>query len=150
MKNENCETSEFGAFLKRLRERRGLNLRQVEIKSGVSHSYLSQMENHGNIPSAQVLAKLAPVYRVDVTVLLQEAAIMPKKTDGKTPLDEHGGHELMPPALKELTEDELLMERFDISSFEITRLAEFNYRRGARLGKQEFLLLILFLRQLQA
>ncbi|MEW6203327.1 MAG: helix-turn-helix domain-containing protein [bacterium] len=150
MKKEPDVMPNLGSLLRELRERRGLSLRQVYLKSGVSNSYLSQVETGQKIPSARVLSKLAPVYRVEVTTLLEEAGLMPKKTDELKAAEKRGKHIKLPPGLKELTEDEVIMEHFKISSFEITRVAEFNFKRGARPGKMEFLLLILFLRQIKA
>ena len=45
--------------LSRLREKRGISLRQLEQQSGVSFSYLSQIERlSGSLPSPEILAKL--------------------------------------------------------------------------------------------
>lgn len=144
--------TDLGSFLKRLRERHGLSLRQVGLKTGVSHSYLSQVENQGIIPSAQILSKLSSVYKMDITVLLGEAGLMPKRqNEHKAPEEQVSVLPLnMPPGLKDLTTDISCMEYFEITPFEITRIAEFNFKRGAKLTKKEFLLLILFLRQINA
>jgi len=142
--------SDFGVFLRQLRERRGLSLRQVELKTGISHSYLSQVENQKKIPSAQILSKLSQVYKTDMTVLLEEAGLMPTKKNDHQVSEEQGEYNVSPPGLKELTSDKTLMGYFEISTFEITRIAEFNFKRGAKLTKKEFLLLILFLRQINA
>jgi transcriptional regulator with XRE-family HTH domain len=150
MKNESVAESNFGTFLRRLREKRGLSLRQVGLKTGVSHSYLSQVENQRKIPSARILSMLSQVYRTDMTVLLEEAGLMPKKGSENKISEEQSKHTILPPVLKELTADKVIMDHFDISPFEITRIAEFNFKRGAKLEKNEFLLFILFLRQINA
>ena len=85
-----------------------------------------------------------------MTVLLEEAGLMPTKKNDHQVSEEQGEYNVSPPGLKELTSDKTLMGYFEISTFEITRIAEFNFKRGAKLTKKEFLLLILFLRQINA
>jgi transcriptional regulator with XRE-family HTH domain len=150
MDYQNNAKSNFGRFLRQLREKRGLSLRQVEQKAGISHSYLSQVEKHEKIPSAQVLSRLAPILHVDALVLFEEAGLMAKKTKDQVVSDDARKYLSLPPGLRELSEDSFLMEHFKITSFELTRLSEFNFKRGAKLDKKEFLLLILFLRQINA
>jgi len=54
-----------------------LTLEQVEIKSGVSNGYLSQVETgKRGIPSAKILKKLAPVYKIPYEELLKAAKII--------------------------------------------------------------------------
>jgi transcriptional regulator with XRE-family HTH domain len=68
---------EFRKYLKELRLERNLTLEQVELKSGVSNGYLSQVENgKRGIPSAKVLKKLAPVYKISPDELLKAAGII--------------------------------------------------------------------------
>ncbi len=60
----------FGDFLKGLREERNLTLRQVETETGISNSYLSQIERGdktGNIPNFSILFRLADLYGVKIT-----------------------------------------------------------------------------------
>lgn len=65
---------DFGKFLKKLRIDRSLKLRQVEMYSGVSNSYLSQLENgKRGIPSPEILYKLAPVYKIPYKELMLAA-----------------------------------------------------------------------------
>jgi len=55
----------FGNYLYRLRLAEKLTLRQVEKKTGISNSYLSQIENgRRSIPTIPILIKLAKVYDV--------------------------------------------------------------------------------------
>lgn len=56
---------EMGAYLKKLREEKGLSTREVYELSRVSNSYLSLVENGHRRASAVVLKKLAPVYGVN-------------------------------------------------------------------------------------
>lgn len=64
----------LGSFLRGGRERRSLTLRAVEQATGVSNAYLSQLES-GKIrqPSPLVLHKLAELYEIPYTLLLQQA-----------------------------------------------------------------------------
>ena len=64
----------LGAYLRDLRRARRLTLREVEERSGVSNSYLSQVEN-GRIaqPSPHVLQKLAAAYAVPYEHLMARA-----------------------------------------------------------------------------
>jgi transcriptional regulator with XRE-family HTH domain len=74
----------LGKQLKTARERRGMTLREVEDKTGISNAYLSQLEN-GKItePSPRVLFKLAEIYKLPYS-LLMELAGYPGKTKSTT------------------------------------------------------------------
>lgn len=70
----------LGKTLKSTRENVSLTLRDVEIATGISNAYLSQLENDKiKKPSASILYKLADVYKIDLNVLLQAAGIIEKK-----------------------------------------------------------------------
>lgn len=64
-------------ILRQLRERTSLTLRQVEDATGISNSYLSQLEN-GKIktPSAQSLYVLSRLYNTNVEDLLIAAGLV--------------------------------------------------------------------------
>lgn len=65
---------EFGRFIKNLRDQAGLTLRQLERSSGVSNSYLSQLENgKKGFPSPDILEKLASPLKVSYTELMDKA-----------------------------------------------------------------------------
>lgn len=68
---------DFGVFLKGLRDDQKLSLRDVAAKTGVSISYLVQIE-HGRkkAPSPEILKKLAPVYNIPVRDLLKAAGYL--------------------------------------------------------------------------
>ncbi len=69
----------LGKTLKESRELISLTLRQVEEASGISNAYLSQLENDKiKKPSANVLYKLATLYKVDLNLLLSAAGIIEK------------------------------------------------------------------------
>ena len=57
-----------------------LTLRQVEEATGISNSYLSQLENDKiKRPSANVLYKLASIYNIELDSLLSAAGIIQKE-----------------------------------------------------------------------
>jgi transcriptional regulator with XRE-family HTH domain len=71
----------LGPCLKRSRKERGLTLRAVEEKTGVSNAYLSQLENQRiNNPSPQILNRLADCYDISYDRLMELAGYpVPKK-----------------------------------------------------------------------
>lgn len=70
----------LGKTLKSTRENVSLTLRDVEIATGISNAYLSQLENDKiKKPSASILYKLADVYKINLNVLLIAAGIIEKK-----------------------------------------------------------------------
>ncbi len=69
----------LGKTLKSTRDNVSLTLRDVEIATGISNAYLSQLENDKiKKPSASILYKLANVYKIDLNVLLHAAGIIEK------------------------------------------------------------------------
>jgi transcriptional regulator with XRE-family HTH domain len=81
--------ADFGEYLKNLREQRKLSLRDVAAKTGMSYSYLTQIE-HGRRrpPGADLLKKLAPVYGVSVRDLLKAAGYLDDIEPAKPTLSE--------------------------------------------------------------
>lgn len=70
----------IGSTLKEARESKSLTLRQVEETIGISNAYLSQLENDKiKSPSANVLYKLASLYKVNLNDLLSETGIINKQ-----------------------------------------------------------------------
>lgn len=66
----------FGELLKELRGNLHLSLRDVEKETGISNSYLSQLErNERNIPTLNILKKLCSLYNVPITDFLCFASI---------------------------------------------------------------------------
>ncbi len=67
---------DLGNYLRDLRNRRRLTLRDVEKESGASGSYLSQVEQGKRKPSADLLRKIAPTYGASVRELLEMAGYL--------------------------------------------------------------------------
>lgn len=76
----------LGTTLKEARELIPFTLRQVEEATGISNAYLSQLENDKiKKPSANVLYKLASVYRLELNTLLSAAGIIEKSSAPNMP-----------------------------------------------------------------
>ena len=73
----------LGGFLRGSREQRALTLRAVEKATGVSNAYLSQLES-GKIrqPSPLVLHKLAQLYEMPYSLLLEKAGYPAPASEG--------------------------------------------------------------------
>ncbi len=64
----------LGPLLKQTRKERGLTLRAVEEKIGISNAYLSQLENQKiSDPSPRILHKLADCYKIPYEHLMELA-----------------------------------------------------------------------------
>src|SRR5687767_5385904 len=61
---------ELATLLRNLREQRGLTLREVERRTGISNSFLSQAERGLRTPSTDALLKLATVYEIQASTLI--------------------------------------------------------------------------------
>ena len=71
------EESNFGHFLKSLRDRQRMSLRDVEKESGVSNPYIAQIEKGDRPPPRpEILRKLAGVYKVTVRELFMRAGYL--------------------------------------------------------------------------
>ena len=74
----------LGNTLKAARELVPFTLRQVEDATGISNAYLSQLENDKiKKPSANVLYKLASIYKIELNTLLSASGIIEKSTEAE-------------------------------------------------------------------
>ncbi|WP_010274768.1 helix-turn-helix transcriptional regulator [Paenibacillus senegalensis] len=72
--------------LRKLRKQQGFTIREVADRSGVSPSYISQLENgQRGIPSPEVLHKLSAGLNTSYAVLMQEAGYLQPLTDMEPP-----------------------------------------------------------------
>lgn len=60
----------IGATIRKMRIAKGLSVRKLAERSGISHPYLSQIENDKNNPSPTILIKLAKGLQCDYLFLL--------------------------------------------------------------------------------
>ncbi len=80
-------SSELSEELRRIRGIRGLSLRQVEKQTGISNTYLSQLETgKAERPSPHILHKLATVYTVPYESLMQSAGYLEPPLEKKSSL----------------------------------------------------------------
>ena len=81
--------SDFGEYLRSLREGQKLSLREVAAKTGVSVSYITQIENgRRKAPGPEVLKRLAPAYSVPVRDLLRAAGYLDDLKEVKSVLSD--------------------------------------------------------------
>ena len=62
----------FGEILRAVRERRGITLRQVAGKVGVSESLISQIERNKVSPSVETLISIADTLEIDLEYLFRD------------------------------------------------------------------------------
>lgn len=61
----------LGKHLKKIREDRGLSIREVERQTKISNAYLSQLESgQRDMPSAKILGQLAKTYGLNIMDLI--------------------------------------------------------------------------------
>lgn len=71
----------LGSVLAQSRGLKNYSLRAVEELTGISNAYLSQLENDKiKKPSADILYKLATLYKIDLNFLLHLAGLVEKAT----------------------------------------------------------------------
>jgi len=65
----------FGEFLKELRDKKGVTLKQVEEGTGMSNAYISQLETgtRRRLPAPDKLKALADYFNVTIKELLEKA-----------------------------------------------------------------------------
>lgn len=64
----------FGSYLKEIRISKKYSIRKLELKTGISNAYLSQLENgKRGIPSIQVLKQISVALEVPFQTLLDKA-----------------------------------------------------------------------------
>lgn len=67
----------IGLYLKELRLKSNLTTKQIEVKTGISNSYISLIERNKRKPSAEILHKLAIAYKVKTEDLLRFIGYLP-------------------------------------------------------------------------
>lgn len=69
--------SPFGEEIKRIRKSKGISIRSLSERSGVSHSYISQIENgNRDTPQPELIKKIAAGLGVDYFALMRIAGFM--------------------------------------------------------------------------
>ena len=97
----------LGSYLKEVRKKSGLSLREVEDATNISNAYLSQLEN-GRVtkPSPHILHGLATVYRVPYETLMERAGYvtLKKPSDQKGAVRQSG--QLPASSFEDITDEE--------------------------------------------
>ncbi len=76
----------LGSYLRKIRKKKNLTLRDVEKRTGVSNAYLSQLENNKILcPSPIILHKLSECYEVPYDFLMKLAGY-PVPTSEQAPV----------------------------------------------------------------
>jgi len=83
------ETQNLGNVIKNQRNRLGITLGYLSIKSGVSASYLSRIEKAQRYPSAHILRKIVEPLGLDETELFNLAGYLPGERDKSPDLEKH-------------------------------------------------------------
>ncbi len=111
---------QFGSYIKELRKKRGLTLASLSALSGVSHPYLSQIENGKlkNFPSPEILIKISEPLDVRYEKLLKAAGHLDNEA-----LHDYYEHdvklyEMITKVLKALSTDGYFFEDVQIKIFE--------------------------------
>jgi len=74
---DSMDEPSFSEYLKSLREKQRMSLRDAERESGVSNAYIAQIERGDRpAPSPEILRKLAIAYKVTVRELLEKAGYL--------------------------------------------------------------------------
>ncbi len=73
----------FGEYIRKLRMDQKLSLRDVAASTGISVSYLTQIE-HGRrgVPGVPILKRMAPLYKVPLRELLRSAGYLEEQPPG--------------------------------------------------------------------
>jgi len=76
----------FGEFLKDLRDKKGVTLKQVEEGTGMSNAYISQLETgtRRRLPAPDKLKALADYFNVSIQELLEKAGYVGSEEVGET------------------------------------------------------------------
>jgi transcriptional regulator with XRE-family HTH domain len=126
--------SKIGDFLKATRERLGLTLREVELKSGVSNAYLCLLESGKRVePHPNILRKLALAYGESLENLLKVAGYLDTSEAEQEKLEVE---ELFQRALADPSISFGHRLRGDID-FEAKRVIANLYREKLQRGKQK-------------
>ncbi|MFB2517499.1 helix-turn-helix domain-containing protein [Lysinibacillus sp. OTC-L20] len=80
MSGENTNSFMLGEFIKELRKEKGYTLREVAEKTGISNTYISNLENGvKDSPSMETLFKLSKALDVNYTQLLEKSGYISEK-----------------------------------------------------------------------
>ena len=74
--DKEVEPTQLGKYLRELRERAGMSLRDVSKRSGVSDPFISQVETGKRNPGPEIIQRLAAAYGVRTRSLMEIAGYL--------------------------------------------------------------------------
>jgi len=80
----------FGAFVRSQRKLANLTLRQLAELTSLSNPYLSELERGMHQPSVRVLKQISDALNVSAEMLLAQAGLIDRQTDGEAAEDDSG------------------------------------------------------------
>lgn len=112
---------QFGSYIKELRKKKGLTLASLSALSGVSHPYLSQIENGKlkNFPSPEILIKISEPLDVRYEKLLKAAGHLDNEALHDYYEHDVKLHEMTTKVLKALSTNGYFFEDVQIKIFKI-------------------------------
>lgn len=112
---------QFGSYIKNLRKEKGLTLSALASLSGISHPYLSQIENAKlkNFPSSEKLIKIANQLGVHYEVLLKAAGYLESEIDKNYFSHQDELNKNLQSALRTLSRDGYFLEEVQLEIFKI-------------------------------
>ncbi|MCR8636178.1 helix-turn-helix domain-containing protein [Paenibacillus radicis (ex Xue et al. 2023)] len=70
--------TEFGIYLKKARESKGVSVNQLALESGISNAQISRIENgRRGIPKPETIRKLAEALQIPYEAMMEKAGHMP-------------------------------------------------------------------------
>lgn len=139
--------SDFGAYIKRIRESKGLTLNQVALYSDISAAQLSRIENgKRGVPKPNTIKKISEALKEDYEKLMEVAGYIEDSSSSKkagsdlTEKDEKDIAKQMEKLRKNLAEDEGYMLMGEPISEEakeaILDAMEYAIRQAKRINKK--------------
>jgi len=80
----------FGAFVRSQRKLANMTLRQLAELTSLSNPYLSELERGMHQPSVRVLRQLSDALNVSAEMLLTQAGLIDRRSDGEAADDDSG------------------------------------------------------------
>ncbi|MFD0679936.1 MULTISPECIES: helix-turn-helix domain-containing protein [unclassified Paenibacillus] len=78
--------TEFGIYLKKARESKGVSVNQLALESGISNAQISRIENgRRGIPKPETIRKLAEALQIPYEEMMEKAGHMPDDSKQEIP-----------------------------------------------------------------
>jgi HTH-type transcriptional regulator, competence development regulator len=127
------EMSEFGKYIKKIRESKGLTLNQVALYSDISAAQLSRIENgKRGVPKPNTIKGIAEALKCDYNHLMKIAGYIEEETDISNVRTSKNEEKVADETFDSLTEINKLLQKygFDQSGF-------FDIEKWKNMGPEE-------------